>query len=69
MQSPEISDSDKTEKVAINGGLSTNSADLQALKNDPEAIRLVFSIGKLDVHTVNIFNALDCAGIFFIFYF
>ncbi|KAL5574581.1 hypothetical protein UlMin_016280 [Ulmus minor] len=38
-QSREIRDSSKSERVVPNGGSSTNSEHLQALRNDPEAIR------------------------------
>lgn len=41
-QSQETNNSIKTERVASNGGLSSNSDHLQALKNNPEAMRFVF---------------------------
>ena len=41
-QSQEIRDSSKSERVVPNGGSSKNSEHLQALRNDPEAIRFVY---------------------------
>ena len=41
-QSHEIRDSSKSERVVRNGGSSTNLEHLQALRNDPEAIRFIY---------------------------
>ncbi|XP_062082503.1 outer envelope protein 61 [Humulus lupulus] len=57
-QSRDISDSGKTERVSSNGGLSTNSEHLQALKNDPEAIRSFQKfIANADPETLAALNA------------
>lgn len=46
-QSQEINDSFKTERVSSNDGLSSNLDHMQALRNNPEAMRFVFFTGTL----------------------